>query len=372
MDYVFITGWVHGPGQGGLNQFRFDPETGAMEYMCNLYPETSFGTAFFNKDKNVLYAIEETKDLNGGFVYSFSVDPENGNLTLIGKAYTLAPNPAYIGIDKSGRFAVVADHSFDITTVKIKKDENGKPYTEKILADAAVVLFGINEDGSLGEPIDACVHTGKSIAPRQNMPHPHCAVFSPDGRFCAVCDKGNDYVYMYRVNAEDRKLELVTRWKETPGSKPRYAAWHPAKPFFYHNNEGSGVVDAYSYDDNDVFTKIGEYLTVPDKNEKKFEQQGFCINSQGSMIYNIEKVSATVAAFKIDQDTGALTLVQNIGKEYEWLRGICITADEKYLIATFMNSSKIVVFSIKDDGTLEDTGFEYDCPNCAGIESISI
>ena len=366
MEYLFVTGWSMGNHRGGLSQYVLDHESGELSLISKTAETTDYGTVFFNREKKVIYALNEDRELGASSVDTYKIDLDTGDKELIGKADTLMPFPSYLGVAPAGKYACVSDHSYGAASLKLEKDENGVPHAVKSVTDAAVILFPVLEDGSLGEAVDAVVHTGSGVLPRQNMPHPHCVVFSPLADFFAVCDKGNDQIYIYRI--KDSKLDLVNNWHVTPGSMPRYALFHPEKPFFYYNNEGDEFVCAYTYDKDGNFEKTGEYSVVAQGHGGKFMQQGLCMDNDGRHIYAAEGITGQIAVLEIDQESGALKPVQYIGHDYDGLRGICLAPEGDFLIATYMKSGKVVVFKVGPDGRLTDTGCESDCDLAADIE----
>lgn len=370
MEYVFISSWAHGARKGGIDQHTFDPDTGELKYIRTLDETDSLNTSFLNKDKSVLYALNETEALpplkngGGGRIFSYKLDNVTGDVVKLGETPTFCPNPAYLGIDPTGKFAVVANHASRGVVTKIEKDAAGKYHYVLVGDDAVVELFAINEDGSIGTLLDVVKHEGHGPGERQNIPHPHCAVLSPSGKFFAVCDKGNDTIYMYGIDKEAGKLFLsAPPFKVEPASMPRYSCFHPNQPFFYHNSEGNTSVSAYTYDENGNLTWIGNYNALPADYISKpgvCEGQGLCIHPNGKFIYAALNGPDCVSVFEIDQNTGSLTLIQNQKVGYAWTRGIALSPDGRFLIAACLKDGKVVVLVVGEDGMLSKTGFEYE------------
>lgn len=64
-------------------------------------------------------------------------------------------------------------------------------------------------------------HYGQGVNPyRQEAPHTHCVLPSPDGRYLLVTDLGLDKIYVY-----DYKLNDVSVAEVPPGAGPRHLAW---------------------------------------------------------------------------------------------------------------------------------------------------
>lgn len=368
MLYLFVSCWTHGAGRGGIAQYAADPETGALELLRVIDGDTDFGTVFLDRERNILYALNETaalpphKSAGGGRIFSYRLDPETGAAEKLGETPTWCPNPSYFGLDPARRFAVVSNHSGRGAATKLVRGEDG--FRPEIVTDDAVVeLFALNADGSVGALLDADWHLGHGPGARQDGPHPHCAVASPDGRLFAVCDKGNDGVYLYTPDGRSLGTPRVTQ--AAPGSMPRYACFHPEKPFFYHNNEGSAVVCAYRYDADGALTPIGEFPALAEASGEKREQQDLLMHPSGRVLYDLVNGADCVSVFAVDGGTGALHLVQSCPAGYAWPRGIALSPDGRFAAVACLRGGKLVIFSVKPDGTLCPTGLEYDRSDAA-------
>ena len=92
------------------------------------------------------------------------------------------------------------------------------------------------------------------------------------------------------------------------------------------------------------------------------------MHPSGRFIYDIVKSQDMIAVFKTDSEGGGLTLIQNIKISHSWPRSVNCSPDGKYLIVTCLKGGKIIVLKINDDGTLSETGYEYDQKSCADAE----
>jgi len=375
MDYVFVSSWSHGSEKGGIRQYSFDSDSGKMELIRVICEDKSCAASIVCENRNILYVLNETPSLKtmraggGGEVLAYQLDRKTGNVEPICEKPTFCPNPAQFTLDKTGKYMVVAHHATSSFVTKIEQDENGRYFPRVLFDDSAVALFAINGDGTVGALLDIVKHTGGGPERKQTNAHPHSAMMSPSGNLFAVCDKGNDHVYMYRIDRENNKL---TRCGEpmavSPGYLPRYCVFHPSAPFFYHNNENSANINAYRYDENGRLTPIGGFNTLggsaDDCENRHHEQQGLCIDGTGRFLYSLHKEPNMVAVMRVDPNSGALKRVQNMPVDFSWPRGLTISPDGKFLIVTCLRGEKIVVLRVNEDGTVANTGYEYDQP-CA-------
>lgn len=376
--FVYIGSWYFQKETGdyGLSGYEFNPETGAMQFLAVTEPGVLFDFTYFDKARGLLYALAESTDvpeLHGGSgrIFVFQIDPDTGALTQIDCAETWCPAPCHMSLDEKGRFLVVAHHSSHASLVKIEQDAGGNYYPVVEWADSAVELFSVNKDGTIGRLLDVSKHTGTGPEKRQTHPHPHSAVRSPSGKLYAVCDKGNDTVRMYRIDEENGKLIRPSHiYQHTPGKLPRHCVFHPEKLWFYHNNENSPDLDAFTYTEDGLLQAIGTYSVLPEGSETPksgLGQQGLVIDQCGKYIYAVVHDPNFVTVFSVDQNDGTLKAIQHQSVGALVLRGCALSPDGRFLLVGSMTGGKVLTFAIGADGLLHETGPELSQPFASGI-----
>ncbi len=362
--FVYVSSWNKFTGNPGIGLYQMDAKTGELEFLRMENETLCCGFSFVDKKRNVLYITNET-DRNpdypaagGGFIYAFRINRETGALTELCHAATYCPDPCYMNQDKTGKFLIVANHSSRSAVTKIIQQEDGK-YGAQILYDDAVInLYELDEEGKIFGPLDVVKHVGGGTLPDQLHAMPHTVLVSPDGQFVAVCDIGQDKIYMYKINYEKRKLELVSDpYQDVPGSCPRYCQFHPTEPYLYVNHENSKegmnvIVLKYNSKGNLELTETVN--AAPEGFEKKQgdEQQGLVLHPSGNYLYDIVKGPDIVTVFSVSQDGKILCPIQYQKIEGVWPRGCTVTEDGRFLLTTCLISGDIHVFSIQQDGKL--------------------
>ena len=366
--YVYIGSWHFQKNSSdfGVAGYAFDPQSGGMQFLQALDEDTMISGFCFDPGRGMLYALADVDTLpglrggGGGMIFAYRIDPETGLLEKIGTAETFCPSPCYITLDESGRFLVVAHHTSHSCVTKIGQDAFGNYFPIVERDDAAVELFSVEEDGRIGKLLDVKKHTGSGPAHRQTHPHPHSAVRSPSGALYAVCDKGNDTVRMYKLDQERGKLvEPCFVWQHEGGREPRHCVFHPTKPWFYHNNEITEDLDAFTYTEDGVLRDLRTYRVVPDKYESReplFSQQGLAMHPSGRYLYDVVCGPDLVTAFQVDQQDGSLQVIQHKLVEGKWPRGCAISPDGKFLLVCCVNSGEVMAYAIGSDGCLQETG----------------
>ena len=114
----------------------------------------------------------------------------------------MALAPCYASIDPAGRYCLVANY------------ETGN-----------ICVLPILKDGSLGEATDTVQFSGSGPNPeRQESPHAHMVVPSPDGGFILAVDLGTDRLMAFCLDRERGTLSPADPpWTELP-------PWHRPAP----------------------------------------------------------------------------------------------------------------------------------------------
>ena len=381
---TLISCWNEHLGAPGMALCRFDEDTGKLEYLKTENPDLSCNCTVWNAEKKILYINNEVHNNpdypkgGGGLVYAFRVDTENAEFELINKAESCSPCPSYISLDKTGKYLICSNHSGMNAVTRGVKGPDGFWHTEVLYDDASVVLFKINEDGSIGPITDIKNHNMYPCSPSTLHSHPHTAKMSPDGSMFACCDKGDSHIYFYAVNYDEETLSLLSEpYFDNAGASPRYCAFHPGKQWFFVNHERDLRVTAYRYDKAGHLEEINTAFAVPESlcnmdtvdlrealhNEtvappadgfQPKEQQGFVISKDGKYLYDALNGGDAVAVFGINQETGAITLLQTKVVSGRWIRGCELSPDGRFLLTSALQNGGVSVFPVLPDGTLDD------------------
>lgn len=370
--YVYISAWgpkINEHERYGLSVYKFDAKSGKLRWVERQDEDVLFNVTFFDKKRCMLYALEEVSTLpsarggGGGRVFVFHIDPETGRLTKTGCTETFCSNPCYLTQDLSGNYLLVAHHGGNSAITKIGQDLYGNYYPVVEWDDAAIELFRVEQDGTLGKMLDVDKRTGFGPERRQAHARPHTVVMSPSGRLFAVCDKGNDTVSMYQLDEENGKLIRPKHiYTHEGGTLPRYCVFAPKKPWFYHNNENSTNLHAFVYDEDGALSGNGAYSAADiscTMQEKVIEQQGLVMSQSREYIYDIVRGPNIVTVFKVNQDTGRLKSIQHKKIPGIWPRGCTLSPDGKVLLVCCRDSGKVVSFKVGADGFLSEPCGEY-------------
>jgi 6-phosphogluconolactonase len=350
--FVYVGTYTQeGSTSKGIYAYRFDADTAKLTPV-GLAAET-INPSFLAVHPNhrFLYAVNEIGNYKGqksGGVSAFAIDRATGKLTFLNEVASGGGGPAYITVDKAGKYVLVANYD-----------------------GGSVAAFPVLEDGRLGEASAFVQHTGHGTNPeRQEAPHAHSIDLSPDDRFAIVDDLGLDETLVYKFDNTKGSLTPNTPpfAKAAPGAGPRHFAFSPSGKFAYMLTEMGNTVTAFGYDSSaGVLNSLQTISTIPKDFTKLNEDAEIEVHPSGKFLYASNRGHDSITVFAIDPNKGTLTLVEYASTKGASPRSFEIDPTGKLLFAANEKSDNIVVFRIdQKTGRLTPTGkvLEVSQPVC--------
>ncbi|WP_334073043.1 MULTISPECIES: lactonase family protein [Paenibacillus] len=335
---VFVGSYAEADNTG-VYVYEFDP---AQEAFHRLEAVSGLKNPTFlcvDADHRKIYSIAETHNESGeriGEAVAFTVDPETGRLSELNRARTIQPSSSHIALDGENRYIALSGyHGGNVGLVKL---EGG---------------------GLAGRLVDEQRHTGKGADPeRQDRPHPHSALFSPDNRYMLVADLGLDLVRTYAFDAETGTLSPISDAVTPPGSGPRHMTFHPNGKWVFSINEVGNSMTTYQYDaESGRLTPIETISTLPEHFQGENTTAEVAVSKDGRFLYGSNRGHDSIVQFSIDQDSGRLSLVEHVPTQGGHPRHFALTPDGGYLIAANRDANNLVLFRVdRDSGRLQFTG----------------
>ena len=327
-DRVYV-GTYTDHGSQGIYICEFDSSSGNLTS-----PELAAATAnpsflAVAPSRRFLYAINETDHFNGqptGGVSAFSIDAATGKLLLLNQVSSLAPGPAYITLDGTAHYVLVANYD-----------------------QGSIAVFPILPDGKIGDSTAFVRHQGSSVDPeRQEGPHAHAIAMSPDNRFAIVADLGLDELLVYPFDAAHGTLGSPRRIKTDPGVGPRHLTFSTSGKVVYVINEMRSSVTAYSYDLSDgSMAPLQSISSLPSGFHGKNTAGEVVLHPSGKFLYASNRGDDnSIAAFAVDPKKGTLTLIEFVPTQGETPRNFAIDPSGEWLLAANQDSNNVVTFRI--------------------------
>ena len=353
--YHLLVGTYTSGKSEGIYVYRFDPKTGDLspEFTAKGVENPSFVT--LSPDAKYAFAVNEVSGEKTGAVSAFTFDQKTGALEFINQQPSGGGDPCYLAVDSDGKHLFVGN------------------YTGGNLS-----VLPIEEDGSLGSPIQTIQHEGSSVNKnRQEKAHVHSTVLTPNEEYLFVGDLGTDKVYVYNYQEENPEKPLTPAETPfvsvTPGTGPRHLIFDQSGSFAYLVQELTAELGVFKHKDG----KLSHLQTVP-LTSKDFEGEVSAaevkISPDGKFLYASNRGDANeIVIFKIDQKKGTLSLVERHSSMGETPRNFMIDPTGEYLLAAHQNSDSIVIFKRdQKTGKITPTGKKVEVGNPVYLKMVPI
>ncbi len=334
-EYLVYVGTYTGHGSAGIYAFRFDPASGEMSPLGLAAATDNPSFLAVDPKARFLYAVNELDPTHGeptGLVSVFAIDRESGTLLWQQEVSSLGGDPAFVSLDRSARFLMVAN--YDVFNY----------------AGGSYAVFPIGADGRLGPHSAYVRESGSSLNPeRQTGPHPHSIQVTADNRFVITADLGLDKLFVDRFDPRTGSLTPgdPRSVKADRGAGPRHVAFAPSGRFLYVVNELASTVTAYSYDP-DFGTLAGKQTisTRPKDFAGKNTAAEIAVDAAGRFLYVSNRGDESIAVFSIDTGDGSLTVVERVPSGGRAPRSFAIDPTGRWLVAGNQDSNEIRIFQI--------------------------
>ncbi len=311
----------------GISVFDFDPGTGALDRLSETGGIDNPSFIALHPRLPVLYATSEVYGWNEGTISAYRIDPGSGRLTYLNKQPTLGSIAAHASLDEAGRFLFVANYRM------------GAPDD---LPGQSIAMFPIRADGGIAPPCASAAHEGIGpIADRQEGPHPHCVLASPDGGFVVASDLGTDEVVVYRLGGAHGGLERVSTLDMRAGTGPRHLAWHPAGRVLFVNGELDQTVSALAWD-NGTLRHLRTAPTLPARFVGENHTADLHVSADGRFVYCSNRGHDSIAVFATDA-AGALDARGQVLTDGVTPRGFCLDPSGRWLVVANQATDSIAV-----------------------------
>ena len=289
--YLLIGTYTSGKSEG-IYVYNFNSSTGDNSFVSSTKIANPSYLAVSSNNKMV-YAVSEIADSTkfgiGGSVSAFSFNNEKGSLHLINQQFSGGKHPCYVAVDYSGKWVFAANYS-----------------------SGSAALFPVNNNGALGQIKKLIQDTGKGAnAQRQEAPHVHSAILSPNNDFLFTPDLGTDRVMIYHFDKINGILSAANPAfaQSIPGSGPRHLDFHPNNRYAYLIEEITGTVAAFNYNGGNL-QSLQRISALPANFNGVVGSADIHVSRDGKFLYCSNRgTSNSITIFKIDTSTGKLTMV---------------------------------------------------------------
>jgi len=325
-NITLLVGTYTGQGSDGIYTFRFDQANGIATPLQSVEVKNP-SYVIPSGNGEYVYAVTETND-SVAALNAYKLDKSTGALTFINKQYTFGEDPCYV--DVNGNTALTANYT-----------------------GGSMTVFPIAADGSLA-PADTvfCGSTGGPDMTRQDTPHVHCTLYSPDGKYIFATDFSADRILSFKVEPNVVRpipADNITTLDADYG--PRHITFAPSGKFAYVIGELSDNITAMKYDNG----KLAPFQVVNGSDAGGRGGADIHITPNGRFLYASHRIKEDgISIFSIGND-GTLA---KVGYQLTGIhpRNFNITPNGRYLLCACRDSNVIQVYEINQKtGMLSDT-----------------
>lgn len=345
--YLFIGTYTKGTSKG-IYVYHFDEASGTAKPVSVTDSGVNLSYLVLSPDARFVYAANETGGKDPGQVCAYSWDSVKGTLHFLNKQPSGGDNPCYVSEDTTGRWVFVANYG-----------------------GGSLAAFPIASDGSLGPAAQTIQHEGKGSNPRrQESPHVHSVVLTPDQHYLVSPDLGLDKVFVYNFRPDDQ--EPLTSATPPyigikPGSGPRHIDFSPDHRFLYLIEELSGEVEVFGYNKG-KFVPIQRIPSVMKDTSSDKGSADIHLSPDGKFLYASNRgITNNLAIYSVHMGSGKLKLVGFQDVLGAKPRNFVITPGGHFLLVANQDSNNVVIFKRNmETGLLTPTGEQVhiDSPVC--------
>ena len=324
IDVFFGTG---GAGAEGIYHSTFNPDNGKFSSVKLAAQIGSPGFLTLHPNGKILYSVGRWETGTGAVGYHIN----KGEL----KEFTRMACPdgggCHIAVHPSGKFLLTAQYG-----------------------GGSVALFPLDPSGKLGEPT-VTEHEGgsKVVERRQQSPHPHWTGFSPDGKYALVPDLGLDQIVIYKVDSSQPSITRHGVGQSVPGGGPRHMRFSTNEKFIYLLNELTLSVTTFEWDAAKGTAKT--LTTEPALSEEDKEGETFnssaeiLVHPNGRFAYSSNRGHDSITVYRANPKSGKLKVVQVQPVRGAFPRNINLSPNTSWLLAAGADSNTVAAHRVDAD-----------------------
>jgi 6-phosphogluconolactonase len=326
----------------GIYTYHFDERTGELSHQ-QLAAAIEMPTFLaLSPDGRHLYAANEAEDFDGkrsGGVSAFAV--HGAKLTPRNSVLAGGTGTCYVSTDHTGQAVFCANYN-----------------------SGSASSFHVDDSGELSDAVSNFQYHGHGpVADRQQGPHAHRAMVSPDNRFVLVNDLGLDCIHIYRLDPATAKLTPndPAQWWSGPGTGPRALRFHPNGKWAYCVDELDSSVQVLQWHSQRGTLEVVQKVSLIPSGYHGPTSTGcdIVITRAGDFAYAANRGYDCLVSFGVNADNGRLTFLARTSSGGKVPRDLTLDPSEKFLLVANQVSDNIAVFARDAQGVLSDNARIY-------------
>lgn len=305
-----LPSYIYAGGPSGEIQiFQLDRIAGTLAPHGSV-PAGRNGALISDRQGRFLYAATD------GEVTAFAIRPRNGTLQSLGRASARGAGTNDLAIHRNGKYVLASN------------ERSGN-----------VVVFAVRPDGSLG-PAEPYGAGGGPQALALNPQLDFAFVLNPSAISQFAFNTGTGIL----TPSRERPVSLP------PHSSPARLLFHPSGKFVYVLEQGSGSIAGYAFEPTSGTLSVLAFQTLPlGAKPGKLRGGDLQLTPSGRFLYAVDRGHDTVAIFRVDAETGALSPVSQEDSHGHQPRALAMTEGKLNPILIVAHEKTLSAFHVNPD-----------------------
>ena len=299
-----------------ISIFTVDPTTGGLEWQEDVAVEGGPAPLAIAPDKTLLYVGRRGRQE----ISTYQIDQRAGGLSLIGTA-PLQGEPVYVATDRTGRFVLSAYYY-----------------------QSTAAVHAVGRDGAVTTPPKEWRYTSHGA---------HAILTDPSNRFAFVphiANRGPNAIFQFTFDETSGRLTPNSPARHSPPEYlgPRAICFHPTLDIVYFSDEQGCSVTAYALDTiAGTLSPVQTISTLPEGYSENNTCSQIHIASSGRFLFAPNRGHNSVASFAIDA-TGRLTATGRVPTE-PVPRAFGLDPEGRFLFVAGLDSGRLAAYQIDQD-----------------------
>lgn len=340
---VYVGTYTSEENQSAIHILAFDCETGKLEIKKDI--KHGQNASFLSAYGTQVLAVNEMEE--NECIYLYQKEENSNQLQPVAQLYIEGVALCHLHRwGKSGYFSAANYMSGDFV---ICKEEE-----KKLQLIQQVKHHGVGFDKEF----------------RQDAPHVHSTLVTPDGRELLVADLGLDQVFVYQIDPESSRVVLDKEEKQIKfplGEGPRHMVFSNDGRYFVTITEMGNKIFIFK-NQNGKFELVHFCSTLPENFEGESIAADIHFSPDGKFLYASNRGADTIAAYSFDVEKGEVEMIGQYDVKGHGPRNFCISPSGRYcLIANQYSGNVVVLRRDVETGILKEKCSEVFIPNAVFV-----